>query len=356
MRIPTHILMLGGLLLAAACSRSTSSDSPRPAPRPEPPILPPPSSTGGSSDNDGQPSTERPGSTAARLGIPPGHLPEIGQCRIWAPGVPPGQQRWAKSVSCLVVGNPPAGHWLLFRPTSDRRIVRVRVAHERRSGVITVVRVYRISNGEWVRDIRPEHEPRDQELYHVRPDTSANSEPTIVRPPPRRIVVRPREDSTPPPRRDTTQVGRDTTQGRRDTTQIRRDTTRQRPDNPFDRRDPPPAPPPPPPPAGPPAPPPPPPPPLDLRPLNIPPGHLPEDGECRVWIPGTVPGQQPRPKSRPCAGIESAAPAGSWILYMPANDKDVVHVRVVDARRAGVVVVVRIYDVHSNQLIREVSP
>jgi hypothetical protein len=171
----------------------------------------------------------------------------------------------------------------------------------------------------------------------VRPDTTTTSEPTIVRPPPRRIIVRPREDTTPsappppPP-------------ARRDTTQDRRDTTRQRPDNPFDRRDDRPGPPPPPP------------PPLDLRPLNIPPGQLPDDGECRIWIPGTVPGQQPRPKSRPCSGIESAAPAGSWILYMPANDKNVVHVRVVDPQRAGVVVVVRIYDVHSNKLIREVSP
>jgi hypothetical protein len=41
---------------------------------------------------------------------------------------------------------------------------------------------------------------------------------------------------------------------------------------------------------------------------------------------------------------------------MPANDNNVVHVRVVDPQRAGVVVVVRIYDVHNNQLIREVSP
>ncbi len=48
--------------------------------------------------------------------------------------------------------------------------------------------------------------------------------------------------------------------------------------------------------------------------LGIPPGHLPDPGECRVWIPGTPPGQQPRPRSRPCAGITAYAPAGSWII------------------------------------------
>ena len=32
-------------------------------------------------------------STAARLGIPPGHLPEPGSCRVWVPGRAPGQQK-----------------------------------------------------------------------------------------------------------------------------------------------------------------------------------------------------------------------------------------------------------------------
>src|SRR5437870_11471432 len=41
---------------------------------------------------------------------------------------------------------------------------------------------------------------------------------------------------------------------------------------------------------------------------------------------------QPRPKSRPCEGIAAAAPAGSWILYRPSDDRRVVHVRVIDER------------------------
>src|SRR5258705_5847851 len=72
--------------------------------------------------------------------------------------------------------------------------------------------------------------------------------------------------------------------------------------------------------------------------LGIPPGHLPKPGECRVWIPGMPPGQQPQPKSRPCPGIAPLAPAGSWIVYRPSEDKKVGDVREGDAPRAGAAV------------------
>jgi hypothetical protein len=85
--------------------------------------------------------------------------------------------------------------------------------------------------------------------------------------------------------------------------------------------------------------------------LGIPPGHLPPPGECRVWLPGEPPGHQPRARS--CARIERTAPAGSWIVYRPTEDRNVVHVRVVDERRPGVVVRVRVYDIRRGMLIRE---
>lgn len=87
--------------------------------------------------------------------------------------------------------------------------------------------------------------------------------------------------------------------------------------------------------------------------LGIPPGHLPQPGECRIWIPGAPPGQQPRPKSRPCAGILDDAPAGSWVIYRPSRSRQYVHVRVIDDTRAGVVVRVRIFALDSGTLIRE---
>ena len=85
--------------------------------------------------------------------------------------------------------------------------------------------------------------------------------------------------------------------------------------------------------------------------LGIPPGHLPAAGQCKVWIPGKPPGHQA--SSRDCRGIERQAPADSWILYRPGKDKKVVHVRVVDARRAGIVIRTRVYDVKTGTYLRD---
>lgn len=288
MRTETLLLTCSGLVLLAACgSRSTVVVR---EPEPQQP----------SAATPRQPSEQA--STAAKLGIPPGHLPEVGQCRVWVPGVPPGQQRYPKSISCLVLGTPPAATWLVYRPTSDHKIVRVRVIDEVRPTVVRVVRVYRVSDGSWIRDMRPEHEPQDNELYLVS----------------------------------------------RDTTRLRTDRPARRndPGNPYSERvepiTPPPA------------------PPADARPavdpLDIPRGHLPDAGECRVWIPGTPPGQQDKTKSRACDGIAADAPAGSWIVYRPMAHVRHIHVRVVDPYRAGVVVRVRIFDIETSQLVREEMP
>ena len=85
--------------------------------------------------------------------------------------------------------------------------------------------------------------------------------------------------------------------------------------------------------------------------LGIPPGHLPSPGMCRVWVPGKPPGHQA--KARSCSNIERSAPAGSWIVERPGRDKKFVHVRVVDERRPGVVVRVRVYEIRDGKLVRE---
>ena len=90
--------------------------------------------------------------------------------------------------------------------------------------------------------------------------------------------------------------------------------------------------------------------------LGVPPGHLPDPGECRVWIPGGPPGQQPKPKSRSCGGIAALAPAGSWIIYRPGDDRKHVHVRQVDPQRAGVVIRIQVFELATNRLVREEKP
>ncbi len=90
-------------------------------------------------------------STAATLGIPPGHLPPPGQCRIWLPGVPPGHQ--AHSRSCHNIdGSAPAGSLVLYRPGRDKKVVYVREVHPSRAGIIVHVRVFDVANGTLVRE------------------------------------------------------------------------------------------------------------------------------------------------------------------------------------------------------------
>ena len=72
---------------------------------------------------------------------------------------------------------------------------------------------------------------------------------------------------------------------------------------------------------------------------------------CRVWMPDQPPGHQA--KSRSCANIERTAPAGSYIVERPGRDKKVVHVRVVDERRPGVVVHMRVYELRDGKLVRQ---
>ena len=88
----TRVLAPALVLLAAmACSSISTTTKSKPAPAPAP-----------------APAQKQGKSTAATLGIPPGHLPPPGQCRVWMPGTPPGHQ--AKARSCAnIERSAPAG-------------------------------------------------------------------------------------------------------------------------------------------------------------------------------------------------------------------------------------------------------
>lgn len=85
--------------------------------------------------------------------------------------------------------------------------------------------------------------------------------------------------------------------------------------------------------------------------LNVAKGHLPPPGMCRVWVQGRPTAKQPKP--RDCAGIDETAPAGSWVLLRPSKNRKVVKVRMVDERRAGIVVRVRVYNAVNGRFLRE---
>jgi hypothetical protein len=80
----------------------------------------------------------------------------------------------------------------------------------------------------------------------------------------------------------------------------------------------------------------------DKSPLRISSAELPGPGECRLWKPGRPLREQSRAGA--CAQIEPTAPPESWILYRPRQDPRLVHVRIVDPDRAGLVTQVRVYD------------
>lgn len=90
----------------------------------------------------------------AHLGIPPGHLPPPGECRIWLPGRPPGHQPPPGNCSRLK-RELPAGAWLVYRPEHDRKHVRVDVCHDRRPAVVVAIRTYEVANGRFVREEQP---------------------------------------------------------------------------------------------------------------------------------------------------------------------------------------------------------
>jgi hypothetical protein len=83
--------------------------------------------------------------------------------------------------------------------------------------------------------------------------------------------------------------------------------------------------------------------------LNVPPGHLPRRGQCRLWFPGRPPGRQPR--AADCGSVMRSAPAGAWVLYR-AND-DHVHRRTIDSRRSGVVVSVHVFMSATGRYVRD---
>lgn len=86
--------------------------------------------------------------------------------------------------------------------------------------------------------------------------------------------------------------------------------------------------------------------------LDIPPGHYPPPGECRVWYPDRPPGHQPPPvKCR-----NAAVPPGAWLIRHPADRPDHVHVVVYEPERPRVPLVVGEFEIGSGVFVKVVAP
>lgn len=89
---------------------------------------------------------------AAAIGIPAGHLPPPGECRVWVPGIPAGHQappRRCDGLARLV----PLGGWLVHTPRREEP-VRVWAYDEARPEVAWILLLDR-ATGHLLRRERP---------------------------------------------------------------------------------------------------------------------------------------------------------------------------------------------------------
>lgn len=75
--------------------------------------------------------------------------------------------------------------------------------------------------------------------------------------------------------------------------------------------------------------------------VHIPPGHLPEPGQCRIWYPGTPPGHQP--PAGDCNELASQVPPGAWLITRGSKKSKEFDVAVYDSVLQGHVLEIRIY-------------
>ena len=81
--------------------------------------------------------------------------------------------------------------------------------------------------------------------------------------------------------------------------------------------------------------------------LNIPPGHYPPPGECRLWYPNRPAGHQPPPFN--CG---DPVPRGAWLIQNPGDTPNNVRVTAYDLAVPGRILEVGEYEIDSGWLIR----
>jgi hypothetical protein len=88
------------------------------------------------------------------LGIPPGHLPPPGKCRLWYPDRPPGHQPPPESCGHLRA-HAPVGAWLVHRPKERPTYVDVSVYDAYQPGIVISIGLFDVDTGAFLRHLRP---------------------------------------------------------------------------------------------------------------------------------------------------------------------------------------------------------
>lgn len=83
------------------------------------------------------------------LRIPRAQLPAPGNCRVWYPGRPLGQQPPPQACAAAETSAPPET-WILYRPREDPRLIHVRILDPDQAGAILQIRVYDAERGTYL--------------------------------------------------------------------------------------------------------------------------------------------------------------------------------------------------------------
>lgn len=81
--------------------------------------------------------------------------------------------------------------------------------------------------------------------------------------------------------------------------------------------------------------------------LDIPQGHYPPPGECRIWFPDRPAGHQPPPRKN-CSQV----PSGAWVIYHPADDPNHVQVTAYEVETPGEIIAVGEYSIDTGLFVR----
>ena len=71
--------------------------------------------------------------------------------------------------------------------------------------------------------------------------------------------------------------------------------------------------------------------------LNIPKGHYPPPGQCRIWYPDKPAGHQPPPGN--CRQLRNQVPPGAWIIHHPSSGPQHIRVDVYDHQHRGQIMI-----------------
>jgi hypothetical protein len=88
------------------------------------------------------------------LGIPEGHLPPPGTCRLWYPDRPPGHQPPPQRCGYLRY-HAPVGAWLIHRPKDKPHYVDVSVYDAYQPGIVITIGLFDVETGAFLRHLRP---------------------------------------------------------------------------------------------------------------------------------------------------------------------------------------------------------